>query len=131
MSRTILTVEDNPEERKIFSAYLQFVGGELLEAANGAEGLRVALERQPDLILMDLTMPVMGGWEAVRRLQEHEETSRIPVIAITAHHLPRERFEEAGFRGYLEKPLAPYRVLREVERCLGPLVERPLSPVRA
>jgi two-component system, cell cycle response regulator DivK len=121
MSRIILIVDDNPEERTIFSTYLQFVGGRLLEAADGAEGLSMAREHAPDLILMDLTMPVMDGWEAMRHLREDPATAEVPVVAITAHHLPRERLEEAGFCGYLEKPLAPYRVLEEVERCLGPL----------
>jgi two-component system, cell cycle response regulator DivK len=121
MSRTILVIEDNEEERKIFSSYLQFVGVRLIEASNGAMGLALAREHLPDLILMDLTMPVMNGWEAIMRLQAEDSTREIPVIAITAHHLPPERLEEAGFCGYLEKPLAPYRVLEEVERCLGPL----------
>jgi two-component system, cell cycle response regulator DivK len=125
MKKTVLIVEDNPEERKIFSTYFQFVGGRVVEAANGEQGLAAAQEYRPDLILMDLSMPVMNGWEAVRRLQSDSRLSRIPVIAITAHHLSVDRLEEAGFCGYLEKPLAPYRVLSEVERCLGPLATTP------
>lgn len=120
MSSTILIVEDNPEERNIFSAYLQFTGGRLLEAADGAEGVRMAREHRPNLILMDISMPVLDGWGAMSRLQADPATHRIPVIAITSHHLPRARLDAAGFCGYLEKPIAPYRVLEEVERCLGP-----------
>lgn len=119
MSSTVLIVDDNPEERKIFATYLEFVGGRLLEAANGEEGLRIARERLPDLILLDLNMPVMDGWEMIRRLQEEPGIRRIPVVALTAHRLSWERLEDAGFCGYLEKPLAPYRVLEEIERCLG------------
>ncbi len=121
MSWTILVIEDNEEERKIFSTYLEFVGVNLLQAPNGAVGLEMARRNIPDLILMDLTMPVMNGWETILRLQTDARTSEIPVIAITAHHLDPERLEESGFCGYLEKPLAPFRVLEEVERCLGPL----------
>jgi two-component system cell cycle response regulator DivK len=119
MGRTILVVDDSAEERRIFATYLEFVGGRLMEASNGEEGLRMTREHHPDLILMDLTMPVMDGWEAVRQLQLDPATGGIPVLAITAHHLPPEQLEAAGFCGYLEKPIAPYRVLKEVERCLG------------
>lgn len=123
MARTVLIVEDNVEERNIFSTYFRFVGGNVLEATNGEEGLRTAREHQPDLIIMDLSMPVMDGWEAIRRLQEDPESRRIPVVAVTAHHLPQETLHEAGFCGYLEKPLTPYRVLEEVERCVGCIPE--------
>lgn len=120
MSRTILIVEDSPEERDIFSRYLEFVGGHLLEATNGEDGLRMAREHRPDLILADLSMPVMDGWEMIRRLDLDPDIAGIPVVAVTGHHLPRESLEERGFCGYLEKPLAPYRILEEIERCLGP-----------
>jgi two-component system, cell cycle response regulator DivK len=121
MNTTVLIVEDNPEERKIFSTYLEFIGLELIEASNGEEGLRMAHDHNPDLILMDISMPVMNGWQTTLRLKSDPATAGIPVIALTAHHLPSERLEEAGFCGYLEKPLAPFRVLEEVERCLGSL----------
>lgn len=119
--KTVLIVDDNLEERKIFSTYFQFVGGRVVEAPDGQEGVKAARDHHPDLIIMDLSMPVMNGWEALRCLQADADLSGIPVIAVTAHHLPRIELEQAGFRGYLEKPLAPYRVLNEVERCLGPL----------
>lgn len=121
MSRTILIVDDNPEERGIFAAYLHFVGARLLEAADGADGLAIARDTLPDLILLDLTMPVMDGWEMIRHMQADESLRTIPVVAITAHHLDWERLEREGFCGYLEKPLSPHAVLLEVERCLGPL----------
>lgn len=117
----ILIVEDTAEEREIFSRYLQFVGGGLLEARNGEEGLKMAREHRPDLILLDLTMPVMDGWELMAHLKREPGLAQIPVVAVTAHHLSREALEAKGFCGYLEKPLAPYRVLEEVERCLGPI----------
>lgn len=121
MSRTILIVDDNPEERGIFAAYLHFVGARLLEAADGADGLAIARESRPDLILLDLTMPVMDGWEMIRHMQADAALRTIPVVAITAHHLEWDRLEKEGFCGYLEKPLSPHAVLLEVERCLGSL----------
>lgn len=131
MSRTILIVDDNPEERGIFSAYLHFVGARLLEAADGADGLAIAREELPDLILLDLTMPVMDGWEMIGHLQADVGLRTIPVVAITAHHLEWERLEREGFCGYLEKPLSPHAVLLEVERCLGALDARDAEPPAA
>lgn len=124
MTREVLLVDDNDQERKIFSTYLQFVGGTVLEAENGEEGLRIAREHAPSLILLDLTMPVMDGWETLRRLKADRLTERIPVLALTAHHLDRKLLIEAGFCGYLEKPIVPFRVLKEVEACIGPLYRR-------
>jgi CheY-like chemotaxis protein len=121
MTREVLIVDDNDEEREIFSTYLQFVGGTVLEAENGAEGLRIARAHAPNLILLDLSMPVMDGWETLRLLKADWKTERIPVLALTAHHLDREILIEAGFCGYLEKPIVPFRVLKEVEACIGPL----------
>lgn len=124
MAKTILLVDDNEEEREIFSTYLRFVGGRVLEAGNGREGIERALEHAPDLILMDLRMPHMDGWEAMEHLSHDPRTARIPVLALTARSVERERVSRAGFCGYLEKPLAPYAVMREVERCVGRLEER-------
>jgi CheY-like chemotaxis protein len=119
MSREILIVDDNDQERNIFSTYLQFVGGTVLEAENGEQGLRVAKEHSPSLILLDLTMPVLDGWATLRLLKADPQTRLIPVLALTAHHLERERLIEAGFCGYLEKPIVPFRVLEEIEACIG------------
>lgn len=129
MGRTILVVDDNPEERGIFARYLEFVGGEVQLATNGEEAVEAARTTPPDLILLDLTMPVMDGWEAIRELKQDPATERIPVIALTCHHLEWQRLKEAGFSGYLEKPLAPFRVLEEVESCIGKLRWRDARPV--
>lgn len=119
MGRTILIVDDNPHERGIFSTYLQFVGGAVHLAGNGREAVRAAAADRPDLILLDLSMPVMDGWETIRRLKDDPSTARIPVIALTCQRVEWRRLREAGFCGYLEKPLAPFCVLEEVERCIG------------
>ena len=123
-SKTILVVDDEPEERTIFASYLQFVGGTTLEASNGEEGLRIAREAQPDLILLDITMPVLDGWETMEQFQASPETANIPVLAVTAQQLDAEQLERAGFCGYLQKPISPHRVLEEVERCVGRLARQ-------
>jgi CheY-like chemotaxis protein len=121
MTRELLIVDDNEQERTIFATYFQFVGASVLEAENGEEGLRMAREHSPSLILLDLSMPVLDGWETLRLLKADARTHWIPVLALTAHHLEWERLKEAGFCGYLEKPIVPFRVLEEVEACIGPL----------
>lgn len=119
--KLILVVDDNPAERDIFTTFLEFAGGRVIHAGNGEEGLRQVRAHWPRLVLLDLSMPGMDGWEMMRRLRENPTTASIPVIALTAQHLQWNELREAGFRGYLEKPLAPFRVLEEVEACLGPL----------
>jgi two-component system, cell cycle response regulator DivK len=126
-SKRILVIEDNQEERTILKTYLEFIGGSVIEAPNGAAGLELASSETPDLILLDLSMPVMDGWETLRRLQDDARTVDIPVVALTAQHLPLEEMESAGFCGYLEKPATPYTVLTEVERCIGQLYEEPTA----
>jgi two-component system cell cycle response regulator DivK len=127
MRKTVLIIDDNDHERHIFSSFLRFVGGTVLEARNGEEGLRMAQEHLPTLILLDLSMPVLDGWETIRRLKQEPLTDWIPVIALTAHHLEWGRLREAGFSGYLEKPIVPFRVLEEVEHCIGRLHMKPAT----
>ena len=124
LDQLVLLVDDNEHERKIFSTYLEFVGCTIITAEDGVDGLRLAEEVRPGMILLDLSMPRMDGWEMMKRLQESQALRRIPVIALTASHLEGDQVEEAGFCGYLGKPLAPYRVLEELERCLGPVSDR-------
>jgi two-component system cell cycle response regulator DivK len=121
MNRTVLIVDDSPEERDIFARYLQFVGGTIVQASHGQEGIERARELLPDLILLDLSMPVLDGWQTIERLRSDPATSHIPVLALTCHHLEWSRLKEAGFSGYLEKPIVPFRVLEEVEHCIGRL----------
>jgi two-component system, cell cycle response regulator DivK len=124
-TKSILLIEDNPEERAILHAYLEFTGGTVIEAENGAEGLRLARAALPDLILLDLRMPGMDGWQTLRHLQADPRTADIPVVALTAQRLEWSTAEEAGFCGYLEKPVTPFCVLSEVERCIGQLRGQP------
>lgn len=128
--KVILVVDDNPAERDVFTTFLQFAGGQALEAGDGAEALAMIDRHRPRLVLLDLSMPRMDGWETMRRLREDPSLASIPVIALTAQHLEWEDLEEAGFLGYLEKPIQPFRVLEEVEAWIGPLTpgEDPKGP---
>jgi CheY-like chemotaxis protein len=117
---TVLLVEDNEDNRTIYTTILRHVGHEVIEASNGEDGIRLALERQPNVILMDVAMPGIDGWEATRRLKGDPQTARIPVIALTAHAMAedRQRAVDAGCEGYLAKPIEPRRVVEEVARML-------------
>ena len=117
---TVLLVEDNEDNRTIYTTILRHVGHEVIEASNGEDGIRLALERQPNVILMDVAMPGIDGWEATHRLKGDPQTARIPVIALTAHAMAedRQRAVDAGCEGYLAKPIEPRRVVEEVARML-------------
>jgi CheY-like chemotaxis protein len=103
----VLIVEDNVDNFELVRFLLERAGYEVLSAANGLEGLDAAKRERPDLILMDLSMPEMDGWNATMRLKANEETHSIPVLALTAHTLPgdRKRAIDAGCDGYISKPI--------------------------
>ena len=121
MSALVLIVEDNPDNRDIYSTILRFRGYEVLEAGDGEEGVRLAGEHLPAVILMDVAMPGIDGWEATRRIKADPRTAGIRVIAVTAHAMAedRRRAEEAGCDGYLAKPVEPRVVVEEVARVLA------------
>jgi CheY-like chemotaxis protein len=118
---TILLVDDNPDNRDIYRTLLEHVGYGVLEAADGAEGLRLATEHLPCLVLMDISMPVLDGLEATRRLKANPLTAAIPVVALTAHAMEADRraAAEAGCDSYLAKPVEPRRVLELVRTLLA------------
>jgi CheY-like chemotaxis protein len=119
---TILLVEDNDDNRVVYRTMLAHFGFRVVEATDGHEALRLVRDDRPDLILMDISIPLVDGWEVTRTLKADPLTSGIPVIALTAHALAedRRRAEEVGCDGYLAKPVEPRRVMEEVERFLGP-----------
>ena len=103
----ILIVEDNEKNMKLARDVLQFHGFATVEATNGEEGVTLARERRPALILMDIQLPGIDGVTALQRIREDAETSRIPVVALTASVMKedRERFDKAGFDGFITKPI--------------------------
>ena len=119
--KTVLLVEDNEDNRTVYRTILEHFGYGVIEARNGEDGVRMAREGNPSLILMDISIPLIDGWEATRMLKSDPATTEIPIIALTAHALATDRAkaEEVGCDGYLAKPCEPRRVVSEVERFLG------------
>ncbi len=117
---TILLVEDNELNRDMLSRRLMRKGYEVLIADDGAKGLSAATDGKPDLILMDMSLPVLDGWEATRRLKAEPQTRAIPVIALTAHAMSsdREKAVAAGCDDYDTKPVELERLLAKIERLL-------------
>ena len=120
--RRVLVVEDDESSRQIYSTALRHFGYDVAEASNGAEGIAKARSDRPGLILMDIQMPVVDGYEAMRVLKHDQATRDIPIIVLTALDLrvDRERAVEVGCDGYLVKPCGPREVLGTVRRFLRP-----------
>ena len=121
----VLLVDDYPDAREMYSEYLQYSGFDVIEAGNGIEALQQAIEREPDIILMDLSLPVMDGWEATRRLKADRRTARIPVVALTGHALAgiSEGARRAGCDAFVTKPCLPEDLVKEIRKVL----EQPTS----
>lgn len=119
--KLVLLVEDNEDNRIVYSTILKHFGYSVIEALNGEEGIAKARAQQPDLVLMDISIPVIDGWEATQVLKHDPATRHIPIIALTAHALAsdREKAMEVGCDGYLAKPCEPRAVVAEVQRFLG------------
>ena len=117
----ILLVEDNPMNRDMLSRRLVRKGYEVAIAVDGQQGIDMARSETPDLILMDMSLPVVDGWEATRQLKSAPETQSIPVIALTAHAMAgdREKAVEAGCNDYDIKPIELPRLLEKIEALLG------------
>ncbi|WP_353646326.1 response regulator [Mesorhizobium sp. WSM2239] len=116
----ILLVEDNEMNRDMLLRRLSRRGFEVLTAENGKAGVELAASENPDLILMDMSLPVMDGWEATRRIKANPDTSRIPIIALTAHAMASDRDMalEAGCNDYDSKPVDLPQLVRKIERLL-------------
>lgn len=118
----MLLVEDYEDAREMYRDYLVFSGFDVETADNGIDAIEKARALAPDLILMDLSLPVLDGWEATRRLKADAETASIKVIALSAHAMAAEerRATSAGCDGFIAKPCLPQELADEVARHLSP-----------
>jgi two-component system, cell cycle response regulator DivK len=119
-ARTILYVEDNAMNRQIVRDLLKRTSYQLIEAHDGEAGIALALEKRPDLILMDIQLPKISGLEATRRLRAEAATAKTPIIAITSFALSgdEQKATEAGATAYLAKPYSPRDLLGLIRRVL-------------
>ena len=117
----VLVVEDYQDAREMYAAYLQFSGYRVAEATNGIEAIDKSIELMPDIILMDLALPRMDGWEATRRLKLDDRTKHIPIVALTGHALAghAEGARQAGCDSFVTKPCLPDALVAEIQRMLG------------
>jgi two-component system cell cycle response regulator len=113
----VLLVEDNPANLTLMQYLLQASGYTTLTATDGSQGVAVATRESPDVILMDLQLPVMNGYEAARLVKEVPALRRVPIIAVTAFAMvgDRDKILARGFDGYIAKPITPERFVSEVE----------------
>ena len=120
MTRRILLVEDTEDNREIVRDLMDSVGYELLEAHDGPAGLKMAQEHKPDLILMDIQLPLMDGFEVTRRIKADPALWHIPVIAVTSYALSEDeaRTREAGCDDYVAKPFSPRQLLAKINQFL-------------
>ena len=121
MSKRILIVEDQEDNRTILRDVLSTVGYELIEALNGKDGVRLAQTERPDLILMDIQLPEMDGYEATQQIKSIAELKTIPIIAVTSYALSGDeaKARAAGCDGYIAKPFSPRELLAKVRKYLS------------
>ena len=121
MSKTVLIVEDNDLNMKLFHDLQDANGYETLQTKDGMEALEIAREHRPDLILMDIQLPVLDGYEATRRIKCNPELENIPVIAVTSYALSGDegKAKAAGCDAYVTKPFSPRQLLEKVQEFLS------------
>lgn len=117
----ILLVEDQAELRKMYAQQLELSGFDVIEAGNGADALTHTAAHFPDVVLMDLSLPILDGWEATRRLKTDQRTAHIPVVALTAHDGSGDlqRATRAGCDWFVPKPCPPAALVAEIRRVLA------------
>lgn len=118
--KKVLVVEDNPSNMYLVSFILKKNGYEVIGALDGEKGVKLALEKKPDLILMDIQLPGIDGLEATRRIKESKVDQDVPIIALTSYAMvgDKERALKAGCSGYIEKPIDPEKFMSELEKFL-------------
>lgn len=117
----VLIADDFEDGREMYGEYLSYLGFRVETASNGEEALRKAVELRPDVILMDMSMPVLDGWEATKRLRELDETREIPIVGVSGHVFrgAGEKALDAGCDSFVGKPALPEEVAEEIRRLLG------------
>jgi two-component system cell cycle response regulator DivK len=127
MSKRILVIEDHEENRRILRILLASAGFEMIEAVTGEEGVAAAERERPDLILMDIQLPGLDGYEATRRIKANPALRHIPVIVVTSYALSGDDVKafEAGCDAYVTKPFVPRQLLAKVRQYLAPPTESP------
>ncbi len=121
MTKRILIVEDTADNRQIMRDLLSNAGYDLLEARDGEEGVAMAKSHRPDLILMDIQLPILDGYEATRRIKSDPELAGTPIIAVTSYALAGDeaKTRAAGCDGYVAKPFSPRQLLVKVRELIG------------
>ena len=127
--RKVLVVDDYDDAREMYAEYLEFLGYEVQTARNGQEAVDRARESHPDVILMDLSLPVLSGWDATQQLKTDAATRDIPVMALTGHVLPAhtEKAKEAGCDEFVSKPALPDTVADKIRALLQKTGSKPRS----
>ncbi len=117
----VLVVDDFQDNREMYAEFLAFSGFRVIQAANGKEALDQAFANRPDIIIMDLSLPVMDGWEAPRRLKADQRTHRIPVVALTGHAMQSHSkgAMQAGCDSFVAKPCLPEQLVAEIRKMLS------------
>lgn len=120
MSKRILVVEDQEDNRRILRDLLTSVGFQLFEAEDGEQGVAAAQTHRPDLILMDIQMPILDGYEATRRIKANPDLKTIPIIVVTSYALSgdEDKARAAGCDGYITKPYSPRQLLAKIKEHL-------------
>jgi two-component system, cell cycle response regulator DivK len=121
-SPLVLVVDDFQDNREMYAEYLLYSGFRVIEAKNGQEAIDQAFAKRPDVIIMDLSLPVIDGWEATRQLKADDRTKAIPVIALTGHalHGHSKGAFDAGCDAFVAKPCLPDQLVVEIRRMLAP-----------
>lgn len=128
--KKILIAEDNPVNRELLRELLEMQGYEVFEAGNGQEALIMIEQIRPDLLVLDLGMPVLDGFGAIRKIRADPASANLPVLAATAYAMrgDREKTLEAGFDGYISKPINPTTLKVEIDRLMVALAARGNEP---
>jgi two-component system cell cycle response regulator DivK len=122
MQKKVLVIEDNSQNLYLITFILEKNGYSVVSARNGPEGIEVARQQNPELILLDIQLPVMNGYEVAQRLRQTEESKSIPIVAVTSYAMvgDREKALESGCTGYIEKPINPATFIHDIEAYLNP-----------